>query len=157
MRRKVQREGSVRRRQDMAESMFTSLLGMLDPRTVEGMAGSLGASGQSVSQGLKSSIAAVLGGLASKSEDPHALRTILDLPSGVSEGTTLSQIAQAASDPNSPLMSGCKRLFSGIFGNSADAVTDAVSAGSGLRTGTASSLLSMAAPMVLGFISNRVR
>lgn len=141
----------------MADSLLTSLLGMLDAHTVEGIAGSLGASGQSVSQGLKSSIAAVLGGMASKAEDPHALRTMLDLPSGVSEGTTFSQIAQAASDPNSPLMSAGKRLFSGLFGNSADAVTDAVSAGSGLRTGTASTLLSMAAPMVLGFISNRVR
>src|SRR6516225_10241222 len=133
----------------MADSMFTSLLGMLDPRTVEGMAGSLGASGQSVSQGLKSSIAAVLAGLASKAEDPHALRTILDSAPG---DTTLPDIAHAASDPNSPLVSAGKRLLSGLFGNSANAVTDAIGSAAGLGTGTASRLLSLAAPLVLSFV-----
>jgi OmpA-OmpF porin, OOP family len=138
----------------MAESLLTSLLGMLDPRTMEGMAGSLGASGQSVSQGLKSSIAAVLGGLATKSEDPHALRTILDSAPG---DTTLPDVARAASDPNSPSISTGKRLLSGLFGDSSAAVTDAIGSASGLGTGTASRLLSMAAPLVLSFVANRVR
>ena len=136
------------------DSLFTSLIGMLDPRTVEGIAGSLGASGQSVSKGLRSSIAAVLGSLASKSEDPHALRTMLDSAPG---DTTLPDIAHEASDPNSPLISGGKRLLSSLFGSSASAVTDAVGAASGLGTGTASRLLAMAAPMVLSFLANKVR
>ena len=138
----------------MADSLFTSLLGMLDPRTVEGIAGSLGASGQSISQGLRSSMAAVLGGLATKSEDPHGLRTILDAAPG---DTSLSDVAHAASDPNSPLISTGKRLLSSLFGNSATAVTDAIGAASGLGTSTTSRLLSMAAPLVLSFVGNRVR
>jgi len=140
----------------MTDSLFTSLLGMIDPRTVEGIAGSLGASGQSISQDLRSSMAAVLGGLASKSEDPHALRTILDAAPG---DTTLSDAAHAASDPNSPLLSTGKRLLSSLFGNSATAVTDAIgsASGSGLGTSTISRLLSMAAPLVLSFVANRVR
>ena len=138
----------------MADSLFTSLIGMLDPRTVEGIAGSMGASGQTISQGLKSSIAAVLAGLASKAEDPHALRTILDSAPG---DTTLPDIAHAASDPNSPLVSAGKRLLSGLFGNSANAVTDAIGSAAGLGTGTASRLLSLAAPLVLSFVGNRVR
>lgn len=138
----------------MADSLFTSLLGMLDPRTMEGIAGSLGASGQSVSQGLKSSIAAVLGGLASKAEDPHALRTILDSAPGE---TALQDIAHAASDPNSSLISCGKRLLSSLFGNSANAVTDAIGSASGLGTSATSRLLAMAAPLVLSFVSNRVR
>jgi outer membrane protein OmpA-like peptidoglycan-associated protein len=138
----------------MADSLLTSLLGMLDARTVEEIAGSLGASGQPVAQGLKSSVAAVLASLASKSEDPHALRTILDSAPG---DTTLSDIAHAASDPNSPLMTVGRRLLSSLFGSSAAAVTDAVGASSGLGTSTASRLLAVAAPMALSFISNRVR
>lgn len=138
----------------MAESLCTSILSMFDPHTLDGIAGSLGASGQSVSQGLKSSIAAVLASMASKSGDPHALRTILD---NAPEDTTLPDIARAASDPNSPVISRGKRLLSNLFGGSADTVTDAVSAASGLGTGTASRMLAMAAPMVLNFIANRVR
>jgi outer membrane protein OmpA-like peptidoglycan-associated protein len=127
---------------------------MLDPPTVEGIAGSLGTSGQSVSQGLRSSIAAVLGSLASKSEDPHALRTMLD---SAPANATLPEIAHAASDPNSPLIAAGQRLLSTLFGSSAARVTDAIGAASGLGMGTASRVLAMAAPMVLNFISNRVR
>jgi OmpA-OmpF porin, OOP family len=138
----------------MTDSLFTSLLGMLDPRTVEGIAGSMGASGQSIAQGLKSSMAAVLGGLATKSEDPHALRTILDAAPG---DTTLPDVAHAASDPNSPLLSTGKRLLSSLFGNSGTAITDAIGSAAGLGTSTTSRLLAMAAPLVLSFVGNRVR
>jgi OmpA-OmpF porin, OOP family len=138
----------------MTDSLFTSLLGMLDPRTVEGIAGSMGASGQSIAQGLKSSMAAVLGGLATKSEDPHALRTILDAAPG---DTTLPDVAHAASDPNSPLLSTGKRLLSSLFGNSGTAITDAIGSAAGLGTSATSRLLAMAAPLVLSFVGNRVR
>jgi OOP family OmpA-OmpF porin len=81
----------------------------------------------------------------------------LDLSSGSAGDTTMSQTVRAASDPNSPLISGGKRLLSGLFGRSEAAVTDAVSTASGLRAGTTSTLLALAAPLVMGFLSKRVR
>ena len=136
------------------DSLFTSIVGMLDPRTVEGIAGSLGASGQSVSQGLRSSIATVLGSLASKSEDSHLLRTMLD---NAPADATLPEIAHSANDANSPLIAAGQRLLSSLFGSSAARFTDAIGAASGLGMGTASRVLAMAAPMALNFIANRVR
>jgi outer membrane protein OmpA-like peptidoglycan-associated protein len=106
---------------------------------------------------LKSSIATVLGGMASKSDDPTALRNMLDLAPSAAADTNLAQMAHAATDPSSPLISAGKRLLSGLFGNSEAAVTDAISAASGLRGGTASTILAMAAPMVMSFLSRRVR
>jgi OmpA-OmpF porin, OOP family len=141
----------------MGESLLTSLCGMIDPRSVGGIAEALGASGSSVLQGLKSSIAGVLGGMASKSEDPGALRSLLDLTPSVEGDTPMTQMVRAASDPNSPLISGGKRLVSSLFGNAGPAVTEGLSAASGLRTGTMSTLLAMAAPMVMSFLSRRAR
>jgi len=141
----------------MADSLLASLFGMLDSHSVGGIAGSLAASEQSVGQGLKSSIASVLGGMASKSNDPTALRSILDLAPSATGDTTVSQIARAASDPDSPLISGGRRLLSGLFRNAEPAVTDAVSAASGLRPGTTSTVLALAAPMVMSFLNKRVR
>jgi OmpA-OmpF porin, OOP family len=141
----------------MADSLLASLYGMLDPRNLGGIAGSLGASEQSVMQGLKSSMATVLGGMAAKSEDPGMLRSLLDLGPSAAADTTLTQAARAAADPNSPLISGGKRILSGLFGNSEGAVTDAIGAASGLRPGAASSILAMAAPMVISFLNRRVR
>jgi OmpA-OmpF porin, OOP family len=141
----------------MADSLLASLFSMLDSRCVGGIAGALGASEESVLHGLKSSIASVLGGMASKSEDPGTLRNLLDLAPSAAGDITPTQIARAASDPNSPVISGGKRLLSGLFGNAEPAVTDAVSAASGLRASTTSTLLALAAPMAMSFLNNRVR
>jgi OmpA-OmpF porin, OOP family len=139
----------------MADSLFSSLLGLLDQRSMGGIAGSLGESEHSVFQGLKSSMAAVLGGMASKSGDPSALRNILDLAPTASGD--LSQISHAVTDPNSPLISGGKRLLSSLFGSSENTVTSALSAQSGLRPGVMSTLMAVAAPMVMSFLGKRVR
>jgi OOP family OmpA-OmpF porin len=138
-------------------SMFSSLVGMLDKSSLGGIAGTLGESEQSVSRGMESSIAAVLGGLAAKSEDPNSLRKILDLVPGTLGVVTGSQMASSVTNPDSPLLSAGKRVMSGLFGNSESAVTSALSAQSGLGPGVTSTLMAMAAPMVMSFIGGRVR
>ena len=141
----------------MSESMFSSLLGMLDKPSLGGIARALGESEQSVSHGMESSIAAVLGGLASKSEDPNSLRRILDLVPGTLGEVTGSRMASSAANPDSPLISAGKRVMSGLFGNSESAVSSALSTQSGLRPSVTSTLIAMAAPMVMSFIGGRVR
>jgi outer membrane protein OmpA-like peptidoglycan-associated protein len=122
-----------------------------------GLAGALGESESSVSRGMQSSIAAVLGGLASKAGDPGALRTMLNLAPDTSGAVPWSQLAAGVSDPNSALMSGAKSILSGLFGTSQGTVTSAISTASGLRPGVTSSLMAMAAPMVMSFLVKRVR
>ncbi len=139
----------------MANSLFSSLVSMLDQSNIGGIAGSLGVSERSAAQGLKSSIAAVLGGMASKSGDPSALRNILDLAPTASGD--LSQISHAVTDPDSPLISGGKRLLSSLFGSSENTVTSALSAQSGLRPGVMSTLMAVATPIVMNFLAKHVR
>jgi outer membrane protein OmpA-like peptidoglycan-associated protein len=137
--------------------MFDSLISMLDKNTMGQIASSLGEPAQSVSQGMESSIATVLSGLTSKANDPNSLRQLLDGASNTFGDVSWPQVAEAASNPNSPLISGGKHLMSSIFGGSDDAVTAAVSRHAGLRPGTASTLLSMAVPLVLSYLARRVR
>ena len=94
----------------------------------------------------------MLGGLAAKSEDPSSLRRILDLVPGTLGEVTGSQMASSVANRNSPLLSAGKRLMSGLFGNSESAVTSALSTQSGLRPGVTSTLIAMAAPVVMSFI-----
>jgi outer membrane protein OmpA-like peptidoglycan-associated protein len=54
-------------------------------------------------------------------------------------------------------MSTGKRALSTLFGGSEDAVTRGLSAGTGLKSGLTSSLLTMAAPIVISFLGRRVR
>ena len=141
----------------MSESLFASLLHTLDKGATSQIAGSLGESEQSISKGLESSIATVLGGMASKSEDPGALRRILDLVPSSLGGISWSNLAAGLSDPTSPLIGSGNRILSGLFGSSESAVTTAVGRDSGVGPGTAGTLLAMAAPMVMSFLGKRVR
>jgi outer membrane protein OmpA-like peptidoglycan-associated protein len=137
--------------------MFSSLLGMLDKSSLASMAGALGEPEQSVSHGMESSIAAVLGGLAGKSGDPSSLRRILDLVPETLGEVSGPQMVSSVANADSPLQSVGRRLMSGLFGNSESAVTSALSTHSGVRPGAMSTLMAMAAPMVMSFIGRRVR
>ena len=138
-------------------SLITDLINTFDKRSLGGIADALGESEQTVSRGMQSTVATVLGGLASKSDNSGLLRKILDMaPSGTAE-TSWSNLAGNIADSNSPLMSTGKGILSTLFGGSEGMLTRALSAGTGLQPGITSTLLTMAAPMVMGFLGKRVR
>jgi len=117
----------------------------------------LGESDQTVSRAMQSAIGTVLGGLATRSDNPNFLQKILDLvPSGTGD-TTWSNLASGVADPNSSLISAGKRMTSTLFGGAEDMVTRALGAGTGMKPGATSSLMAMAAPMVMTFLGRRVR
>lgn len=141
----------------MADSLFASLLNMLDPRDIRGIGSALGEPEQSVSRCLQSSIAAVMGSLAGKAGDPGALRKTLDLlPSGLGD-FGWSNAVETASDPQSPGIAIGRRIVSGLFGPAEGTVQNAIGTASGLRPNVVSTLLSVVAPLCLSFIGRRVR
>jgi OmpA-OmpF porin, OOP family len=141
----------------MADSMFASLLNMLDSHVIGEVSHALGQPEQSVSRGLESSIAAVLGSLASKSNDTTALQRIVDLFPSTAGPVSVPQMASSIADPQSPLMATGRRLLPALFGTGENAVTSSISRASNLSPGAITTLLTMAGPMVLGFITKRIR
>ena len=110
----------------MTNSLLNSLLTDLDTQSVSRIAGALGEPEQSVLRGVKGSIAALLGALARKSEEPRILDKVMDLAPAASEDVTWSKLASGVTDSNSPLIATGKRILSGLFGASESAVTEAV-------------------------------
>jgi OmpA-OmpF porin, OOP family len=141
----------------MSDSMFGSLLNMLDKHTVGEVANALGQPQTSVARGMETSLAAMLGGIASKSGDTGALQKIFDMVPSSSGAVSWSQIASSIADPNSSLIASGKRLLPAIFGSGENAVTGGISRESGLSSGAITTLLSMAGPVVISFIMKRVR
>jgi outer membrane protein OmpA-like peptidoglycan-associated protein len=139
----------------MAESLFHSILSTLDRSATSQIARKLGEPDGAVSRGLESSIAAVLAGLSTKTDDPGTLRRIVDLVPGISGGW--STIAGEFTNTNSTLLTGGKRILSALFGSAEGSITSAISHEVGLGTGSASTLLAMTAPMVTGFLGTKIR
>lgn len=138
-------------------SLLADLFNTLDTRSLGEIASALGEPNKSVSDGLRSVIATLLGGMASKSGNPNVLRQALDLAPPVTEGVSWSNAAGAIADPNSPAMSTGRRILATLLGDSEGLVTRALGAGTGLHTGKIASLMAMAAPLVMSFLGKRVR
>jgi OmpA-OmpF porin, OOP family len=138
----------------MAESLLASLLHTLDRSTVANIASSLGESEQNVSRAMESCVACVLGAMASKGDDPGALRRMLDLvPGSVGE---VSWSKMAASLPNPGSGNTGKQMLPGVFGPGSDSVVSAVASDSGVSTATATTLMATTVPTVIGLVNRRV-
>ena len=138
-------------------SLLTDLYSTLDKHSVSAIATALGESDQSISRGLEPAIGTVLGGMASNSGNPNFLQRLLDLAPSGTGGLSWSNLARSIADPNSPLTSSGKSILSTLFGDSEGMLTRALGAGTGLQPGVTSSLMAMAAPMVMSFLGKRVR
>src|SRR5262245_53038047 len=137
----------------MSDSLFTSLRKMIDAHSLGGLAGRLGETDQSVSHGLESCIAALLGGLANSARDAGVMRQVFDLASNTPADTLrMPALESALGERGSPLISRGKQLISSLFGSGENAMLESVSRTSGLRLSAVSTLMSLAAPMVLGFL-----
>jgi outer membrane protein OmpA-like peptidoglycan-associated protein len=138
-------------------SLLTDLCSTLDSHSVSAVATALGESDQSVSRGLEPAIATVLGGMASNSGNPNLLQKLLDLAPSATGEISWSNLASTIANPGPPPMSSGKHMLSTLFGDSEGMLTRALGAGTGLQPGLISSLMAMAAPMVMSFLGKRVR
>ena len=141
----------------MADSLFASLLGAFGSGGIGELADALGQSEQSILRGLESSVAAVLGGLAGRSQDLDALVQIFDLASYVPGSATLSNMAKGISDPDSPLNLRGRRVLSVLFGNAESAVVGFVNAESGLQADVTLTVMGIAALMVTNALDRQLR
>ena len=138
-------------------SLLTDLYSTLDKHSVSAIATALGESDQSISRGLEPAIGTVLGGMASNSGNPNFLQRLLDLAPSGTGALSWSNLASGIADPNSLLISAGKRILSTLFGDSEGMLTHALGVGTDLQPGVTSSLMAIAAPMVMSFLGKRVR
>jgi OmpA-OmpF porin, OOP family len=122
------------------------------------MATSIGESTDFVRRGLEGGAAAILSGLAERSKDSGFLNQIFGLIANPANSE--SALAALVSNPtgaDSPLPELSASLLPTIFGSRVGALTDMVGRSSGLGAEKAKTLLSVAAPLVLGVLGRFVR
>jgi OmpA-OmpF porin, OOP family len=147
----------------MAGSILESVLGMLGPQVVGPVASQLGESTETVQRGMQTGSAAMLAGLAAKIGQPGFLGQIFGLitnPANTSNalsGLTSNLGATTSGAASSPLGGLGGQLLSSVFGSNMSAVTDMIGRSTGLASSKVGSLLSMAAPLLLGVLGQHVR
>ena len=139
--------------------LLDSLIGLASPQIVNALASRLGENESAVKGGLQSALATVLGSVASKSGDSNILGQIFSLITGPASLGILGNISSlAASGPSGAVSDMGQKLLSVLLGSGGqnDAVS-AIAKSSGVSSASAASILGMAAPLVMGFLGNRVK
>jgi outer membrane protein OmpA-like peptidoglycan-associated protein len=106
---------------------------------------------------METAVTAIMGGVASKADDTGVLGKLLDLVPSTMRDTSWTQAITNMPDRNSTWMSAGSRILGSLFGTKENTVTSAISHESGLPASAASNLLTMAGPLVLGFLGRRAR
>ena len=147
----------------MPSSMVSSLLSTFDSRSIGEIASRFGQPKEAISQGLESSSACILGALANKAGDSTCLSELFKLVSQAPSNVNMFDLMGAVTDPNrassatSSLLDSGKKLLSFAFGGNQSSIIDAVGRSTGLRPGVVTSLMSMAAPMMMSTLGRVVR
>src|SRR5271170_1075481 len=147
----------------MAGSILDSLMGMLGPQVVGPVASQLGESTDTVQRGLQAGSAAMLAGLAAKAGQSGFLGQIFGLitnpanTSGALSSLTSNLGSMASGATSSPIGSLGSQSLSSIFGSNMSSISDTIGRSTGLASNKMGSLLTMAAPLVLGILGQHVR
>src|SRR5579862_9630916 len=147
----------------MPSSIFSSLFSTFDSRAIGEIASRFGESKQAVSQGLESSTACLLGGLANKAGDSTWLNQLFNLVSQAPSDVNAADLTAAVADPTratsatASLLNAGKQFLSLAFGGNQSAIFDTVARSTGLRSGVVSSLMGMAAPLMMSGLGRLVR
>jgi len=140
-------------------TLLESLTSLTTP-AVSRIAHRLGESDAAVARGIQTSVAAVLGGLLTKSADVSGIHRIFDLITSRDNASgsvdDVSSLLGGLSSP-SPSASGAT-LLSTLFGNRVGSIGELVARAAGFKNPVSgASVLSVAAPLVLGYLGKRAR
>ena len=144
----------------MSNIVVSSLIDLLGPQTISNIAARIGESEESVSRGLEPAFASILDAMADKTNDPGVLRYMFDMIQSASVSSlTTAAITNLASSgaAGSPLFDMGRRLLPILFEGNQGAVAETIERASGLSSDGAARMMSLATPVVLGFLGKRVR
>ena len=147
----------------MLNSIFSSLFSTFDSHTIGEIAARFSQPKEAISQGLESSTACLLSGLASKAGDSTWMSQLFKLVSNAPSNVNVSDLTSTVADPGrassatSSLLDSGKKFLSLAFGGNQSSIFDAVGKSTGLRSAVVSSLMSMAAPLMMSALGRLVR
>ncbi len=142
----------------MGNSLLDSLMSAAGPQVVNALASRFGEPNANIQKGLQTGAAALLGGLVKKSGDTDFLGNLMGMLKSANEGNVLSSLSGLAEGKtNGALGDLGSKLLSSVLGNQQEGIASAIGQSAGLKPSSASGLLSVAGPMLLGVLGQRVK
>jgi OmpA-OmpF porin, OOP family len=145
----------------MTNSMLAGVQEFLTPSFLSRVSSQTGESEAAVSKGFTALVPTLLASIADRSSDSSFMSRLVNLATNTASDTdyvvppSVSQLSQNTTVESG---SGIGGWLSGLWsGGSTSAITNAVARYAGVRASSASSLLSLGAPLVLGYLGRLMR
>jgi outer membrane protein OmpA-like peptidoglycan-associated protein len=136
----------------MSFNLLETVKGFFSGNLVSSAASSLGESEGGIQKAVSGAIPAVLAGLISKAGSTEGAGGILDLARQAAGSGILNNLSGFSGSDNSNLISKGAEMLKGVFGDRAGGIASLVSNFAGIKHSSASSLLSMTAPVALSVL-----
>jgi outer membrane protein OmpA-like peptidoglycan-associated protein len=130
---------------DSAKSLFTNEM-------VSNLSSNLGESESGVAKAISGILPSVLGGLVNKASDNDGAGVVAKMAQESHSSGILGNLEGFLGNDGGGLMNKGAGVLSGLFGGKLDGLSGLISNFSGIKSSSVSSLMSMAAPAVLGMI-----
>ena len=113
----------------------------------------------SINTGLNTVLPSILGGMANKATDINGAQSLLTaLTSGNHDGSIFSSLGSllGGGSATQGLMNSGSGLVSSLFGNKLGGIVDFISSHAGIKSSSATSLMSLVAPLLMGSIGKQL-
>lgn len=145
----------------MTQNLISTLTGLLGNSSTVGLVSSmLGEDSSKTQSAITSAVPALLGGLLNKASDAKGASEIFGmLKDGNHDGGILDNVSGLLTSNNGfqGLLSSGFPMLKSLFGDKADTVVNGLAHSSGISASSSSSLLSMAAPLLMGAVGKEVK
>jgi len=143
----------------MAQNLLDSLKGLITPDLLSKTAGMLGESEGATTKALGAVFPTVLSGLLNKAQDAGAMDQIFGmLKDKANDGSILKNVGGLlAADAKEPINALGGKFLSSLFGDKISSLAGMIGGIAGIKSSSASSILSMAGPLVMGVLGDVIR
>ena len=142
----------------MPDSYFSPLSNVLPSSVIQSIAGHFGVPERTILGGAQSSIAAIVSGLAQRSNDRGFVGQLVQMASSTPDNAVSSALSSdVLTNPNSSSVFGGNQLLNSIFGGRLGSLTNVLSGQTGLGSAATSSLLALGGTSVLSLLGRKLR
>src|SRR4029453_7920015 len=139
-------------------TMLDNLRDLVSPAILSTLSRQTGESESGISRGFSAAIPAIASTIAGRADDQGFMRTLFDLATKTAAAPHPEAIGGLLSSPTGiDTTSPIGGWLSGLFGHNLSGVTNSIARYAGISGTSATSILSIAAPLVLGCIGRLVR
>lgn len=140
--------------------LLKGIMSNISPSLVQSVAGKLGESESGITKALGGMVPTLLAGMIGKSSNSSAMSGLFSMLTDSKSSGMLDNIGNLVSSGSFMQAAGSNDLAAGflknILGDKSSSIMSALSSFSGLKGSSTSSLMSLAAPLVMGFLSKKI-